>query len=314
MLLEELVLSEAKLVQDYRHEDSFKELPYWPAKEDPKFIAPKDGFYFIYSKGQLVLHSTQNHTYDGVVALGFAERMKKEGDKGVPRDIQVAITGDGSSVWNQFGGVVNFNDKTVTVNKEYDFMGKLRQRALNDMKEIKASLRNIRKYGVTDDFKLKGVSSPYNGMKIGEFMQEHDAVEQLDKREGAVFYHGTSKKRWEEAISKKGLRPGLNGNDAYVDLIPGYSEHNVYLASNAKTAEFYGKRQAEKDEDSQYVVLQVQVLDSAKLRPDDHFAKTFKGTDTSHAATKRGLRELGSIAYKGVILPKFIKVLSTKKA
>ena len=129
-----------------------------------------------------------------------------------------------------------------------------------------------------------------------------------------MFYHGTSKKRWEEAISKKGLRPGLNGNDAYVDLIPGYSEHNVYLASNAKTAEFYGKRQAEKDEDSQYVVLQVQVPASAKLRPDDHFAKTFKGTDTSHAATKRGLRELGSIAYKGVILPKFIKVLSTKKA
>lgn len=314
MLLEELFLAEAKLVKDFRHEDSFKELPYWPEKDDPKFISPADGFHFGYRRGELVLHSTANITYDGVVALGFIEKMKREGSKGVPREAQIAIKGDGSDMWNSFGGMVDLNTKTITINKEYDFAGKLRQRALNDMKDIKASLKNLYKYGVTGDFKLKGVPSPYNGMKISEFMQEHDAVDQLNKREGAVFYHGTSKKRWEESINKKGLRPGLNGNDVYVDLIPGYSDHNVYLASNAKTAEFYGKRQAEKDNDTQYVVLQVHVPDSAKLRPDDHFAKTFSGVDTSHNASKRSLRELGSIAYKGVILPKFLKVLSTKKA
>lgn len=312
MLLEELMLVEAKLVQDYRHEDAFKELPYWPRKEDPKFIAPMDGFHFTFSKGQLILHSTANYNYDGVVALGFIDDMKKS-SSGIPRHVQTAIRGEGRDLFNAFGGLVDLGSKIITINKEYDFNSKLRQRALNDMKEIKAAIKNLFKYGVTSDFKLKGVSTPYNGMKVGELLKQEDAVDQLDKLQGAVFYHGTSKKRWEESISKKGLRPGLNGNDVYVDLIKGYSEHNVYLASNAKTAEFYGKRQADKDDDAQYVVIEVRVPDSAKLRPDDHFARSSNGVNLSRDAEKRSIRELGSIAYNGVILPKFLKVLSTKK-
>lgn len=236
MLLEELFITEAKLVKDFRHEDSFKELPFWPAKEDPKYIKPENGFHFVFDKGELVLHSTSNMTYDGVVALGFIEKMKKEGSKGVPQEVQRAIRGAGTDMWNKFGGIVDLNAKIITINKEFDFAGKLRQRALNDVKDIKAAFKNLMKHGVTEDFKLKGVPTPFNGMKIADFLKYEDPVSQLDKREGAVFYHGTSKKRWDEAISKKGLRPGLNGNEAYVDLIPGYSEHNVYLASNAKTA------------------------------------------------------------------------------
>lgn len=314
MLLEELCLTEAKLVKDFRHAGSFSELPFWPAKDDPQFIKPENGFHFAFSKGELVLHSTSNMTYDGVVALGFIEKMKEAGSKGVPREVQTAIKGAGTDMWNMFGGAVDLNAKVITINKEYDFAGKLRQRALNDVKDIKAAFKNLLKYGVTEDFKLKGVPSPFNGMKIADFLKYEDPVSQLDKREGAVFYHGTSKKRWDEAISKKGLRPGLNGNEAYIDLIPGYSEHNVYLASNAKTAEFYGKRQAEKDGDTHYVVIEVQVPDSAKLLPDDYFAKRPGAPNTSREAIKGGLRELGSVAYKGVILPKFLRALSTKKA
>jgi len=132
-----------------------------------------------------------------------------------------------------------------------------------------------------------------------------DPTDQVMSRQSTVMYHGTSKKRW-QIIQRQGLRPG-NTSDLYNDLIPGYSEFNIYVCTTAKNADFYGKRQAKKDRDDAYVILQVQIPDPVKLRPDDRF---------SHGQTNpmiRSGRELGEFAYKGSILPQQIKLFKEVK-
>jgi len=297
-------LLEAKSVKDYRHEDRFDDLAYWPRREDPQFMAPSEGFHFTYHKGDLILHSTDNAVYSSVVATGQIEAKRAGKIKDYKMD---------SSLWNHFGGKVDLKNKVITVSKE-SVGDKMRQRSINDVKDIQAAFKNLRKYGVTDDFKLKGVPSPYNGMKMGDFLKHPDPVQTMMGGGGQIMYHGTSKKRWNEKISREGLRPGNTG-EIYVDLVKGYSEENVYLATTAKVAEFYGKRQAEKDNDDGYVILKVEVPDSAKLRPDDHFAVFLtKNKDKEHEMQKRSVQELGSLAYRGRIPARFIKMLSARRA
>jgi hypothetical protein len=305
------LLNEAKSVRDFRHENIEKEFPYWGSKTS-EHIDPKDGFHFTYSKGELILSSTANDTYSGIVAKNLWKQQLAHKGSGIPKEVSSKLKLPGErDLWNQLGGAVLLADKTITISKE-DAAGKTRQRAMNDIKELQDALKNLKRYGVTAEFKLKGVPSPLNGKTVGEIMKLESHVRQVLKREGQVMYHGTSKKRWDDSISKEGLRPGKTGQ-AYVDLIKGYSEHNIYLAVNEKSAEFYGKRQAKKDDDTQYVVLKIKVPDAGKFIPDDAYAHGMKSGE-EHDRIKSGVSELGSIAYKGVIRPQFIEVLSTKKA
>ena len=314
MLLEEL-LQEAKSVRDFRHEDVSKEFKYWGTKE-MGYIDPKDGFNFIYNEGQLILFSTNNEVYSAIVGKGLWKKtleLQKAGKSGygIPREILTQLKGPGESdLWNQLGGSVSYADKTITFFKE-DANGKARQRVVNDIKDFKAAIKNIQKYGVKSDFKIKGLPAPLNGMTVEKVLDMEVPSEEILKQNNQVMYHGTSMKRWEE-IQKQGLRPGNTG-EAYVDLIPGYSDKNVYLATNAKTAEFYGKRQAKKDDDSNYVILKITVPDAAKFLPDDHFAHNM-GKGSEFGRSKMSVKELGSIAYKGIIRPKFIELQSTRKA
>lgn len=314
MLLEEL-LQEARSVRDFRHEDVSSEFKYWGTKE-MGYIDPKDGFNFIYSEGQLILFSTNNETYSAIVGKGLWKKMielQKSGksEYGIPREISAQLKGpDEDDLWNQLGGTVSYADKTITFFKE-DANGKMRQRVVNNIKDFKAALKNIQKYGVKSDFKIKGLPAPLNGMTVEKALAMTVPSEELLKQNNQVMYHGTSLKRWEE-IKTKGLRPGHTG-EAYSDLIPGYSEHNVYLATDAKTAEFYGKRQAKKDDDTGYVILKITVPDAGKFLPDDAFAHGLKKGEEFGRA-KYSVKQNGSVAYKGIIRPKFIEVISTRKA
>lgn len=303
MLLHEL-LQELKSVYDFRHKDVFKQLPFWGATKKPEFISSEDGFHFEGGKDFIILASTNNSFYSAVAAAGGINSKHK-----LPNDVSTAL----DNAWNQFGGLVSFADKTVTIRKE-DAGGKSRQSTIHDVKAAQKTLRALIPYGLKMEFKIKGVPAPHNGMTVQNFLKLKDPVQVVLQQQGQIMYHGTSKKRWDESISKRGLQPGHTG-EIYADLIKGYSEHNIYLALNSKTAEFYGKRQALKDSDDQFVVLEVTVPDGAKIMPDDQFAHAYvRGADTAHRAIKVSVKENGSVAYKGSIAAKFIKLLSIKKA
>ena len=310
---------EAKKTWDLRHPER-PDIPYFPKSEDPQYISPQNGFHFHYVEGVLILHSAENPSYSNLVVYG--------------NDPEKAPT---SSFWNQMSGLVNFADKTITISKEgVGSNHTLRQRPIANIRSFQQMLRSLGTYGVRSDYKLKGVP-PHIAKTVGEVLKQEDprnAHYQRDKP--MVLYHGTSMKRWEE-IQKTGLRPGKTP-DRYSDLIQGYSENNVYLTTNAKTAMFYGKRMAKKDNSSEYVVLQVTVHDPARIRSDDRFARwgvkqfvTDKEAEfwdapaerkaelvKRSASTKDALdpsfNALGELAYQGSILPKNIKLLKTYKA
>jgi len=121
--------------------------------------------------------------------------------------------------------------------------------------------------GVDETFKIVG-SEKFRGQTVADVIsapREYDAA--LTGQAGPItMYHGTSVKRWKE-IQKKGLVPGKYG-EAYADLIPGYSENNVYLTVSPAEAENYATRQAIKDK-SKAMVLKVTVPDYTRFRPDE---------------------------------------------
>ena len=119
---------------------------------------------------------------------------------------------------------------------------------------------------VTEDFQIVG-SEKYRNMSIGDVLGRPDEVAgALTGKTPIVMFHGTSGTLWKK-IQKQGLRPGATG-ESYGDLIPGYSNENVYLALSHAEAENYATRQAINNR-STAVVLRVTVPDYTRLRPDE---------------------------------------------
>jgi hypothetical protein len=320
-LLEQLeqqaMLLEYKKLQDYRHENVEDQLKFWGDTKTSEYIDPKNGFYWIYDKGELVLFSTQNESYSIVVASGLWKDVASKKLSGYDA-IRKARKKDDRDLWNHLGGLVNYADKTITISKESAGKGS-RMRVINDVKNFQDALKDLKRFKVTDDFKVKNTNKPYNAATVGEILKMKDGIHAIMNEKHPIMYHGTSQKKWDEFISKKGLQPGKY-EEVYVDLIKGYSEHNVYLAIDQKTAEFYGKRQAKKDGSDKYVVIEVKVPDPAKILADDAMVAWSintgkKMTDPQmHAATKEGVKTNSSVAYKGSIRLSFLKIIATKKA
>lgn len=300
-------LLEYRAVGDYRHAQNIEDkFPYYGATKTSGYITPETGFYFDYREGYLELASTENANYSHQVATDSwhskeAQAAAKTARKAnIPRDL-----------WNNLGGKVDYATQTITIRKDSVDSG-YRMKVVNDIKEFQKCLADLKRYGVTDAYKVKGINQPLNAKTVGEILQMQDHVDNLLTNFHPVLYHGTSKKRWDEFISKQGLRPGKY-ETAYVDLIKNYSEFNVYLGTDSKTAEFYGKRQAKKDDDTEYVILKVTVPDAAKLMPDDAFGHNVT-KDNLLTRIKASIKTVGSIAYKGTIMPKFITLVATRKA
>ena len=191
------------------------------------------------------------------------------------------------------------------------------------------------------EFQLTG--SPIEGL-VKDYLDtaKVDPVHQTTHQTSGVIrlFHGTSMKRW-NTIQKQGLRPG-NAPKVYVDLVSGYSEHNIYLACSLLLARNYASRAAV-DDRSSAVVLEVTVRDFTKLILDEdnvhwlrHLKYGQKVLDTpgslqysdyhfSHSEWKKGPeakkimalymtkfpRE--SLAYKGAIRPKDLRMVESYK-
>ena len=301
-------LLEAKEVYDHRHEDMSAEIKPWAGGEN--YIDPRDGFYWLFAEGKLMLHSTENEYYSFIVSMyqtssekekELAKRSRLEFGK-IPRikDAHSKI----SSMWNQLSGLVNFQTMTLTISKE-SVGNAMRQRFIANIAEFKQALGSLKKFGLTDDFIIKGAPSDVP-KTVGQALQMEDYVQKTLKGKDLVMWHGTSEARW-EVIQNKGLHPGKTG-EAYVDLVPNYSEHNVYLATTSKAAQYYARRQAKKD-NSKGIVLQIQVPDPNKIVADDRFALAYGGKITGRdpRQIKSSIREIGEVGYNGWIPPKFIQ-------
>ena len=302
-------LLEAKEIYDHRHENISDVIKPWADGEN--YIDPRDGFYWEFVEGKLLLTSTENEFYSFIASMyqtaseeeqEIARRRNKQDFIKIPRikDVYSKI----SSMWNQLGGIVNFQTMTLTISKE-SVGNAMRQRFIANIAEFKQALSSLKKFGLTDDFIIKG-APPDIPKTVGQASQMRDYVQKTFRDRNLVMWHGTSEARW-EIIQNKGLHPGNTG-EVYVDLVPGYSEHNIYLATTPKAAQYYAKRQAKKD-NSKGIVLQVQVPDPNKIVADDRFARAYdaKGMGHDSRQIKSSVRELGEVGYKGWIPPKFIR-------
>lgn len=130
------------------------------------------------------------------------------------------------------------------------------------LNSLKAHVPDIHEYTVTGDDR-------HEGKKVHEVVSAPTPNEQwIRGREPITFYHGTSEKQ-AKIIQEKGLHPGKR-TEGYADLVPGYSEHNVYLTTHPEEASNYATRQAIHDKSKATilkVVIHPQHFD--KLRPDE---------------------------------------------
>ena len=275
-------LFEAKEIIDNRHENISDILKPWSGGEE--YIDPRDGFYWLFKEGKLVLSSTDNEYYS-MIANVYATASEEEQELARTNLRQFhrleKVTDkhkEISNAWNELGGLVNFQTMTLTISKE-NVGNSMRQRYIADIATFKQALSSLKKFG--------------------------ENVQKILHDKDLIMWHGTSEERW-GMIQHKGLQPGKTG-EAYVDLIPGYSEHNVYVATTPKGAQYYAKRQAKKD-GSKPVVLKVQIPNPRKLIADDRYAhhSTDKSVGKSIDRIKTSIKEMGELGYNGWIPPKFI--------
>jgi hypothetical protein len=141
---------------------------------------------------------------------------------------------------------------------------------------------------VTLDFKIIN-SERHRGKTIGTIIGEDRDVDVAltgRGRSGEIkpfyAYHGTSKSRW-EIIQKMGLIPNKQGK-AYYDLIPDFSDRNVYFSLGNEKAENYAVRQAIWDKSSA-VVLKVLIKDTTRIVPDEDSMMGWYGLNNSYELT-----------------------------
>lgn len=194
-----------------------------------------------------------------------AENNKRYHNAGVLFVVDVSKSvidlGDATK-FNDYKGRRPKNNKSYVIPHE----GVSGDNLLKLQKSLKAIMHHDRR--VTGDFSIVG-NPKYESMTIADVLQMKDVGNQIAKGghfEPVKLYHGTSEKRWQE-IKRAGLRPG-KAPEVYVDLVKGFSEHNVYLTTSVHEAENYATRAAV-DDKSKAVVLEVTIRDPHKFIFDE---------------------------------------------
>ena len=178
---------------------------------------------------------------------------------------------------------------------------------------IQKLLKHVMKHdpGVLPTFKIVN-SEKFRNKTIADILGLPREVENaLTGNSPIIMYHGTSVKKWKK-IKKVGLQPG-HFNNTYVDLVPNYSDQNVYLTFSHSVAENYATRQSV-DDGGDAIVLKVIVPDPTKLRTDEDNAESIT---LSKEYTKRVFDpetdRTSSITFSRISLRLLFAILSDKK-
>lgn len=157
-------------------------------------------------------------------------------------------------------------------------MSELTFKRIIDMVKVLRTLVKVKpetaKYKIIGDDRARGqtVEQVINGSAA---KYDQTRVFKSGELRELVMFHGTSAKRAEKML-QTGLRPNQRGS-TYYDLIPGFSEHNVYLASSPGIAANYSTREAVND-GSDAVIIEVMLtpMQVMKLLPDEDSISWFE--------------------------------------
>lgn len=260
-------------------------------KTRPEWVDPAKGFYFSYKDGKILIR-------DAVSGFGKDEEAEARAF-GVPS-------------W-PMDGMVDFGGATVTILKE-PVDTKERARTVNDPSFFQRMMRDLMRADsrIKPNWKIKGLHRIF-GKTIADLLKQEEllSTETVHERLPSYGFHGTSTLRLPE-ILKKGLVPGQFG-ESYVDLIPGFSIHMIYLATDPRTAEFYAKRQSKKD----YGVSDSGVVLKIKIPDKDRIFSSETGLGARSRLwdipVSKSIQVSGEFAYMGRIPASMIEVYHAPK-
>lgn len=235
----------------YRKKKPGSESASWRSKDD----VPKKGYLYLVNDPSFDFLLVDIDR--GLVSLddSWKENLPRRPDKN-SKKTYVIPSGD-----------VGFLSKELELKKLLSFLMKVDER-------------------VTGDFRVISPDDKYKGLTVSQVISTPRTSDILtsgiDKK--LVAYHGTSTKRWNQ-IQRLGLVPGKFEN-FYADLVRDYSEYNVYLTMDPRTAENYATRAATWD-GGNALVLKIEVPDFSKVVPDeDTIRRVELGRD--YAVTRLG--------------------------
>lgn len=350
-------LLEGRLLKDYRTDKSHYFAFGTTLSSFPRSGPSNDGGFVLLPVGRI-------GPLDQLVKKDFPTEEGEELPKKAKHDYGPSRAWKSRSIYNSPCFEVNHEAKTLNVDLEGYFQHQHRRGDPNrtgvswtilapypkigeNLLELKKLMVDVAKIDPAIlDFTLAGITGKPQTVK--QFISKPAPSVQVasGSSEPLVLYHGTSMNLWQK-IKTQGLRPGLV-SEVYGDLVPGYSEKNVYFEVSRMDAHNYAARAAINDK-SAGAVLQVTIPDPAKLRPDEDTVGWLNNTPgwdkiaaanpdlaneasgihfrhyktwTSHPKAKiiyqqfmNAIRSLrgGSVAYQGFILPKHIKLVQTFK-
>lgn len=195
--------------------------------------------------------------------------------------------------------IVNHHTKTVSV--DTDLVDQERSRRPGKSDKTSYTILNVKEPNNAErkiivaltrvDPAIMDFSVESTNQTVRQFIARKDTpVEQWSKGHDVMtFYHGTSVSNYRK-IQKEGLRPG-HGDSSYSDLIPGYSDLNVYLSTTKEGAANYASRSSIYNR-SDAAILKVTVRDTSKFVPDEDNLNWL--SRSGHPQAKALMAEIGS--------------------
>jgi hypothetical protein len=277
--------------------------------KNKKIAKSEDAFWVMYRMPKINFYPKYSNSRDRDLFKFFggdpdSDDYTSKENKTAQRKVSAAMAADydkpnSSALFYVESGVVHFDMSKITgtSNRRKDIKmddpkshdkrdrakevpilgGEVSFKRIVDMQKCLMALVKVKP--ATADYQIKG-DDRVRGMTVQEVID--GGAEKYDHRraftgkvQSLTLFHGTSMRR-AGAVLKTGLRPSQRGS-VYSDMINGYSQKNVYLASSAAEAANYATREAVND-GSEAAVLEVTLTPMMvmKLLPDEDTMHWFK--------------------------------------
>jgi len=281
-----------------------------PLKEgsDPNFSFGKDGFFFKWDAGNLIVWNAHPNHMDIDESERKSVSSEVFGSKGV-------------------SGMVDHATKVVAIDPSLDetrWSGKL----TGDIKLVQSILRSLRMYDprISDGYSVRfqsgfsrdlGNRPTPDDRTVGDIMASKP-IQRGERGRSVTLYHGTNSSLLAD-ILERGLRPSREtGAKNWAGTEFRHNMNAVYLASDRERAEYYARHSAAEQHakgrlDATPVVLRVTVPTDQLLADDDWLRREFGGgTEKAKANVSNwhdSLTKFGQVAFLGDVPPSAVEVL-----